>query len=287
MKNMLKKGMGMLMVFSLLLGVLAVPGQNVQAAASHYGVGFMLYTDNKNQDYYQEISTQMSSYSCNEISLKQTLYPKVDWGYLDLNKVPKGVQVKSVSTKTSNSKVFKVVDKKKGKVKAVKIGTAKLTFKVVWRHTGKSGKVTYPKYKKCTTNKDKKYYGAYKVVNKTMKVKKGKTYSVKVTLPYRVVCKKHKYGTWKVTKKATCSQYGEKQVKCKKCGHIEIEGIDMPAHKYGEWKVTKEATCRQYGEKERICAVCKEKEEDEIDKLPHQYNESGVCTVCGMDKNDD
>ena len=283
MKNMLRKVMSALLVMAMFAGVLAVPTQKAEAASFY---DFSMELCQGKGEHVQEISTGMESYNNIEINQNKVIYPVPGLAKGMFEKGNFG-KLKSISVKSSNSKIFKVVNKKKGKVKAVKLGTAKLTFKIVWTQTAKSGKLSYPVYKKCTSKKDKRIWGKYKVLKKSKSVKKGKTYTFKLTLPYTVVCKKHKYGAWKVTKKATCADGGEKQRKCKKCSHVDMKYTDTLAHKYGEWKVTKEATCKQEGEKERVCSVCKQKEEDYIDQLPHQYDANGICTVCGADKADE
>lgn len=88
--------------------------------------------------------------------------------------IPNASKVKSSSLTSSNKKVLKVVNKKQGKIKAVKKGTAKLTVKVTWKYTGKACTIDVPVLKG----------KAIKV--KKMKMKKGKTYSLKYTYPVKV-----------------------------------------------------------------------------------------------------
>ncbi len=58
--------------------------------------------------------------------------------------VPSGAKIKSVTLTSSNQKVIKIVNAKKGRLKAIKKGKAKLTLKVVWKY---SGRLDNPRYK--------------------------------------------------------------------------------------------------------------------------------------------
>ncbi len=106
----------------------------------------------------------------------------------------------------------------------------------------------------------------------------------------------HKYGAWKVTKKATCTATGKQQRKCKKCDKVQKVTIGKKSHSYDAWKVTKKATCKSQGQKKRVCRVCKKVQTAAIAKTAHSYgawktvkaatcNKQGrierTCTVCG------
>ena len=80
----------------------------------------------------------------------------------------------------------------------------------------------------------------------------------------------HSWGSWKVTKQATCSVQGTRTRKCKNCGASETEQY-YAEHKYGSWNVTKEPTCTAKGQKERVCENCGKVESRAIDMLPHDY----------------
>lgn len=206
--------------------------------------------------------------------------------------LPHSSKIINTSIVSSDSRVLKVVDKKQGKIKAVKKGNAKLKVAVTWRHTGKKDTIHIPVAKKCS-KKDKyaKQKGIkYRIHPKIIKLKKGKTYSFKYSIRFKVICKAgtHKFSKPKTTRKATCSQSGEKTRVCKKCGYKEYKYLYSLPHKYGKWRVTTPATCTDYGEKPRVCSVCKGKETEEIDILPHQYDsETGRCSVCGKSKYED
>gem|GEM_PF-3497314 len=61
--------------------------------------------------------------------------------------------------------------------------------------------------------------------------------------------------------------------------------IPMAAHAYGEWTVTKKATCTEAGEKTRTCANCGEKETQTIEALGHDMTAhaavEATCTTAG------
>lgn len=207
-------------------------------------------------------------------------------------RLPHSSKIINTSIVSSDPSVLKVVDEKQGKFKAMKKGTARIKVAVTWRHTGKKETIDIPVAKKCS-KKDKyaKQNGIkYCIHNKKVKFKKGKTYSFKYSIRLKVICKAgtHKFSKPKTTRKATCSQSGEKTRVCKKCGYKEYKYLYSLPHKYGKWKVTTPATCTEYGEKTRVCSVCKGKETEEIDILPHQYDsETGRCSVCGKSKYED
>ena len=69
----------------------------------------------------------------------------------------------------------------------------------------------------------------------------------------------HEKTTDKVTKEATCTEDGEKQIVCDKCGEVvKTEKIPATGHVKTTDKVTKEATCTEAGEKEVVCDKCGE-----------------------------
>lgn len=50
----------------------------------------------------------------------------------------------------------------------------------------------------------------------------------------------HKADTWSTIKEATCTEAGEKEATCKRCGKSLVEEIPMMEHTPGEWKITKD-----------------------------------------------
>lgn len=75
---------------------------------------------------------------------------------------------------------------------------------------------------------------------------------------------------------------------------FEYEILECKVHKFGEWKITKDATCTENGTKVRICTVCGKEETVIIPAKGHQYTKTVVaptytstgytlykCSVCG------
>lgn len=79
----------------------------------------------------------------------------------------------------------------------------------------------------------------------------------------------HKYGSWTVTKAATCTATGTETRTCaNNSAHKETRSITAVGHKWGTWTTTKSATVMVEGAQERICSSCKAKETKTIAKLP-------------------
>ncbi len=90
----------------------------------------------------------------------------------------------------------------------------------------------------------------------------------------------HAFGTWNVTKNATCTEDGEKTRTCT-CGEIESETI--PAAHTEKVISGKAATCTEAGLTDgKKCTVCDAVlvKQTEIAAKGHSYS-NGVCTVCG------
>lgn len=112
----------------------------------------------------------------------------------------------------------------------------------------------------------------------------------------------HKIDSWTETKKATCTEKGEKEGVCTVCGKTVTQELEKLEHKFGEWKVTKPATCTEKGIEERTCELCGvEKETREIEMTEHEIEwtvekeascteageKKGVCSVCGSEFTED
>ena len=68
---------------------------------------------------------------------------------------------------------------------------------------------------------------------------------------------KHEKTEWTETKKATCTEKGEKVEKCSACGaEIKTEEIPATGHDKGAWSETKKPTCTEKGEKALKCTAC-------------------------------
>ena len=97
---------------------------------------------------------------------------------------------------------------------------------------------------------------------------------------------KHKFGSWEIVNKPTCTSVGYRVRYCKKCGIMDEGEVPKAEHNYGKWKVTKEPTCTRTGEQYRVCKDCKHKQTKEIPKVPHEYGKWNVtleatCTRTG------
>lgn len=92
----------------------------------------------------------------------------------------------------------------------------------------------------------------------------------------------HSYVTV-VTKEATCTEEGEKIIKCETCGEVfKTEPIAPKGHHWATKVVTKEATCTEEGTAEYTCDACGEKKTEPIDALGHDVIETVITEpTCG------
>ena len=116
-------------------------------------------------------------------------------------------------------------------------------------------------------------------------------------LEIQVLCS-HESVSENVTKEATCTEEGQKQIICDICHEVvDTQTIAKKAHQPGEWEVEKEATCTEDGTKVHKFTVCQTVVNTEtIPATGHSYDEGVVtkeptclrkglktytCTVCG------
>lgn len=105
----------------------------------------------------------------------------------------------------------------------------------------------------------------------------------------------HSFGEGTTIKELTCTQDGEIDYKCSKCGYIKKEITKATGHEWGEWKTTLAQTCTTDGKEERTCSKCSEKEERTLKATGHKsetvrvkaptckedgYTGDEVCKVC-------
>lgn len=105
----------------------------------------------------------------------------------------------------------------------------------------------------------------------------------------------HSFGEGTTIKELTCTQDGEIDYKCSKCGYIKKEITKATGHEWGEWKTTLAQTCTIDGKEERTCSKCSEKEERTLKATGHKsetvrvkaptckengYTGDEVCKVC-------
>ncbi len=115
----------------------------------------------------------------------------------------------------------------------------------------------------------------------------GDTYceDCKTTIAYGKAIDKlgHTWDEGKVTKEATCTEYGEMTYTCA-CGETKTEPIPATGHTWDEGKVTKDPTCTEAGEMTYTCA-CGETKTEPIDATGHKYTgkvtKEPTCTEDG------
>ena len=83
---------------------------------------------------------------------------------------------------------------------------------------------------------------------------------------------------WTITKKATCTEKGEKKGTCA-CGYTTTEIIAKLDHTYGKWTVEKEATETEKGLKWAKCSVCGDKKEQVIPVITTTTTETTTETT--------
>ena len=99
----------------------------------------------------------------------------------------------------------------------------------------------------------------------------------------------HSFGEGTTIKELTCTQDGEIDYKCSKCGYIKKEITKATGHEWGEWKTTLAQTCTTDGKEERICSKCSEKEERTLKATGHEWGEwkttlAKTCTTDGKEE---
>ena len=101
--------------------------------------------------------------------------------------------------------------------------------------------------------------------------------------------KDHSFGSSVITKNATCTEEGEKEMTCSVCYAVTTEKIVATGHEYGEWSQTKPSTCVSTGEEERICALCDDVETRTLGVIGHVWTPWTVeieasCEDVGIEK---
>lgn len=88
---------------------------------------------------------------------------------------------------------------------------------------------------------------------------------------YKLTVTDHDSGTWQTVKEPTCTEPGEKELRCATCDEvIKTEAIPATGHSWGDWTTVKEPTCEAAGKQERVCSSCKEVETREVAPLGHK-----------------
>lgn len=96
----------------------------------------------------------------------------------------------------------------------------------------------------------------------------------------------HRYGSWTVSRKATCTGTGLETQKCTKCGYKNTRVIRATGHRFGNYRVTKKATCTSQGTETRTCSKCGLKNSRSTKALGHSHTvwyvkKKATCTTSG------
>lgn len=83
---------------------------------------------------------------------------------------------------------------------------------------------------------------------------------------------------------ATCTQPGQAELTCNRCGQTQREVVPTSPHDYQE-ETIKEVTCTESGEKKYTCSVCNDTKNETVEALGHAYGieqyEMPTCTETG------
>lgn len=196
---------------------------------------------------------------------------------------------------TSSNKSIVSVNKKTGKIKALKKGSAviKATYK------GGSQKI------KVTSKVCKHKYGNYKVTREATCSREGiKTATCKVCKVAKKTKKikkvSHEVSDWEVIQESTCHEKGQKIGVCDVCGEEVTEKLPLSdTHSYKIASI-KDATCKEEGVILEVCELCGKEKKTPTGKLsahswgsaeittPATCAKTGVrtytCKVCGEKK---
>ena len=90
----------------------------------------------------------------------------------------------------------------------------------------------------------------------------------------------HSYGSWKVTKKATCTEKGSRERVCTKCGDKVTQAIAATGHKWKtEYTIDTAATCTVEGSESIHCSVCDAINSSTVRAIPKTAHTYGKWTV--------
>lgn len=89
-----------------------------------------------------------------------------------------------------------------------------------------------------------------------------------------IAMKDHTAGNWEVKTVPTCTEKGTEEQKCTACGKVmATREIPEKGHTHGEWTVIKDATCTEKGERKSVCTVCGVEFKEEIPAKGHTPSE--------------
>ncbi len=98
--------------------------------------------------------------------------------------------------------------------------------------------------------------------------------------------KAHVYGSWTITKKATCTENGIRTRTCTICSQKQTESIAKIEHSYDNGRIQQQATCQKSGKKVYTCQVCGATKEEQIPVKEHTLISDAAkkptCTEDGL-----
>lgn len=144
--------------------------------------------------------------------------------------------------------------------KAVKAGTANVTFEVVEAtdadFNNKDVAVNTVKVTVAEAPSEAPSEKPSEKPSETPSEKPSETPSDKPSEDEDPCADGHTWSTWAVEKVAECKKDGLKARNCTVCGEKETEVIPATGKCAYKWVVTKEATATEYGEKQLKCTMC-------------------------------
>ena len=126
------------------------------------------------------------------------------------------------------------------------------------------------------------YFRVYAVITDResyiTKLTSDKPAGVGGTTKYNPATCAHSYGTWTVTKQATCTENGSRYHVCSKCNNKETVQINATGHNYAStWTIIQNATCEEDGAKCHVCQTCGEQSDiTVIAAKGHNYGNTWV-----------
>lgn len=90
----------------------------------------------------------------------------------------------------------------------------------------------------------------------------------------------HDVKEWKDTKKATCTEEGEKQGTCARCGETVTKTVPKIEHTPGKWEVSKKAGIDTEGIRRKKCTACGKVLEAEAYSLSEKERKNLYISKC-------
>ena len=87
----------------------------------------------------------------------------------------------------------------------------------------------------------------------------------------------HEYGDYIIGEDPTCTESGEEEAECSKCGEKDVRSVAPTGHG-GEWQTVTAASCIRKGAEKKVCPDCGHTEERETDLGGHTMYNMGTDT---------